>query len=115
MSFQLTYNSENSKIDAMPFKPGQVANPLGAKLRYKHSGRTIKGQLERFAIRNFSPRKLQVLFDSLTARQKVEMFLSVLPFLLPRPQADNLTKEELDRLYQMLNEKANEQPLAKVG
>jgi len=92
----------------MTFIPGQSGNPTGRpKLRVvgagsermRHSSRTVKGALERFIKRNYTARKLQQLFDAMSEKQRLELYQTALPYLMPRPQADAITPEEAEQLY----------------
>ena len=95
----------------MTFIPGQSGNPTGRpKLRVvgagsermRHSSRTVKGALERFIKRNYTARKLQQLYDAMTEKQKLELYLASLPYLVIKPQPDSLTDEQVNAAFEKI-------------
>jgi hypothetical protein len=53
----------------------------------------VKGALERFIKRNYTARKLQQLHDAMTEKQKLELYLASIPYLITKPSPDSLTDE----------------------
>ena len=88
---------------------GKSPNAEGGK---RHSVRTVAGMCERFIKRNFSPTKLQKLFDTLTATQKLELYTTLLPYCVAKKQADTISTDEIDRLYDLLKQAANNEAKA---
>jgi hypothetical protein len=83
---------------------GNSPNPEGARARNKHSARTTKGMIERFLKRNMTPRKLQSLYDGLTALQKIELLGQLLPYVLPKQSPEAIGEAEVELLYQKLEQ-----------
>ena len=97
--------------------PGLIKGmvPLNPNGRPKNSVRSIKGMLERFVRRNASPRQLQKMFDGLREQQKLEMITEILPYVLPKQQADSISHDEINKLYDLLKEKANNETKSKAS
>ena len=100
----------------MPFTPGQSGNPSGrpklhvagpGSARMRHSATTVKGSLERFIKRNYTARKLQKLFDAMTERQRLELYLAALPYLVVKPQVDSLSDDQINQAFEMVQSKLN--------
>lgn len=83
---------------------GKSPNP-GGRPKIVSSVRTIKGMVERFVKKNITPNRLQKMFNGLKESQQLEMLLQLLPYVIPRVQADRLTNEEIEQLYSRLEEK----------
>lgn len=90
------------------WQKGVSGNPAGRR-KMKHSARTLKGTIERFLKRNFTPNKMQELYNELPATQKLTVLTELLPYLMPRQSAVNvktqingLTETELDELYKRI-------------
>lgn len=92
---------------------GKSPNPEGARLRNKHSSRTVKGMVERFVKKNITPNKLQVMYETLKEQQRLEMLLQLLPYVMPKAQAESLTDDELATLYERLENKLSNDVQAK--
>jgi hypothetical protein len=84
------------------FVAGKSGNVNG---RPKHSVRSVKGMVERFVTRNITPTKLQRMFNGLTVHQQIDMLLQLLPYAVAKQSAETLSKEEIERLYQMVEDK----------
>ena len=84
----------------------ESANPAG-RPKNVNSVRTVKGMVERFVKRNISPVKLQGMFNSLKEAQRLEMLLQLLPYVLPKVQADSLSEAEITALYEKLEKSFN--------
>ncbi len=93
------------------FVAGKTGNPAG---RPKNSVRSIKGMVERFVKRNITPNRLQKMYASLSAKDQIEMLLQLLPYTIAKQSPEGLSNEEIDRLYQMV-EDALKNKNAKVG
>lgn len=93
---------------------GKSPNP-GGKSPNRHSVRTVAGMCERFIKRNFTPNKLQALFDTLKATEKLELYTTLLPYCVAKKQADTISNEEIDRLYDLLKQAANNERKAKAS
>jgi hypothetical protein len=84
------------------WKVGQPsANPTG---RPKHSVRTVKGMVERFIKRNITPNKLQVMFNALSEKDKLNMLTELLPYVAPKQTGETINAEDVDRLYDKVME-----------
>lgn len=81
------------------WKAGVSGNPAG---RMKGSVRTVKGMVERFVKKNITPNRMQIMYDQLTSTQKLEMLMQLLPYVMPKAQADSLSQAEIDAIYQKL-------------
>ena len=81
---------------------GHVADPKAG--RKKGSVRSVKGMLSRFVLRELSPQKLKTLFSKLTERDRAYFLIQALPYVCPRESADGLSQEEVDKLYDKLND-----------
>lgn len=80
------------------------ANPAG---RPKNSVRTVKGMVERFVKRNITPNRLQKMFDGLTDLQKLNMLTELLPYVAPKQTAEGISGEEIDKLYEKIQQLQN--------
>ncbi|HEY6975163.1 MAG TPA: hypothetical protein VH396_02670 [Chitinophagaceae bacterium] len=81
-------------------KGGGSPNPGGRKL--KQQTPSIKSKVERFLKKQMSPQKLQVMYDALTAKDKLQMLLELLPYVAAKqtPQSlDALSNGEIEALY----------------
>lgn len=82
--------------------------------RLMHSGRTIRGKVERFIKRNLSPQQLQALYDVLTEKEKLQFLTELLPYILAKPSAgqdmdlSRLTDDQVDHLYTQVMEAARQ-------
>jgi len=87
----------------------QSPNPEGRR-RMKHSAKTIKGSVERFLAKVYTPRKMKEIHDGLNAKGKLEMFDILAKYVLPRQaelsisKYDNLSTDDLRKLRDSLIE-----------
>lgn len=93
---------------------GKSPNPEGRR-KMKHSATTVKGMVERFVKRNMTPNKLQTLYNSLTAVQKVDLLSQLLPYILPKMQAESMSDAEIDLFYQKLEQTIKDVQQRKAG
>lgn len=93
---------------------GKSPNP-GGRGKMKNSARTVKGMVERFIKRNITPRKLQALYDGLTALQKLDLLSQLLPYILPKVQAESMSDAEIDLFYQKLEQTIKDVQQRKAG
>lgn len=87
---------------------GKSPNPEGSRLRKKHSSRTVKGMVERFVKKNITPNKLQRMYDKLTENQRLEMLLQLLPYTIAKVQPDSISKDEVEEIFERIEQKINE-------
>jgi len=78
---------------------GKSANPAG---RPKNSVRTVKGMVERFVRRNITPNKLQKMFGPLNEKDKIDMLLQLLPYVMAKQSSEGINQEEVEKLHEML-------------
>jgi hypothetical protein len=89
-------------------KGGQSPNEHGRPK--KKSSPTITRQIERFVQRNLSPRKLQTLYDSLNARDKLTLITDLLPYAISKkPTAASISFGSLpdDQLNELFDQVVN--------
>ncbi|MEO6980807.1 MAG: hypothetical protein ABI113_20600 [Mucilaginibacter sp.] len=87
-----------------------MANPLwkvgmkspNAAGRAKNSCRTAAGMCERFVKRHYTAYKLGKLLNTLSDKEKLNLYVELLPYTVPRKQAETITSEEVDKLYSMI-------------
>ncbi len=85
-------------------------NPEGRRVtKMNYSSRTLKGSIERFLKRNFTPNKMQELYNELPAGQKLQVLTELLPYHMPKLSAVNIKSQinglndtELDELYKRI-------------
>ena len=84
---------------------GKSPNPKG-RSKMKHSARTVKGMVERFIKRNITPNKLQALYDGLSANNKLNLLIELLPYCAAKQSAlsiessfAELSDTDLNKLY----------------
>jgi hypothetical protein len=101
---------ENKKKAGNPlWKVGVSGNPQGKR---KHSARTVTGMIQRLINRHYSPTKMNKIIEGLTAQQKAEMYLKLLPFIAAPKRAEDLSDEMMDRIlkyHEALKQQANEE------
>lgn len=115
LSYLLMNFNEISKMsNPLWILGGKSPNP-GGRPKSVNSVRTVAGMCERFIKRNFTPNKLQKLFDTLTETQKLELYTTLLPYCVAKKQADTISTEEIDRLYDLLKQAANNEVKAKAS
>ena len=83
-----------------------ISGNLEGRPKSKKSTNTIKAKVSRFILKNASPQKLQGLFDRVTARDKLNFIVELLPYVMPRQsqmsiksQVNSLNQDQLDELY----------------
>ena len=77
-------------------------NPEGGK---RHSVRTPKGMIQAFIKRHISPQKFGKLYNTLTESEKINVLLKLLPYVVAPAQAESLSPEETQELYERLETK----------
>lgn len=95
-----------SKKTSTTWKKGDPSpNPAG-RMKMRNSARTVKGMIERFVKRNITPNKLQTLYDGLTANNKLQFLLELLPYFTAKQSSlsihttfDQLNDADLNKLY----------------
>jgi hypothetical protein len=105
---------EEQNLNSVPgkwVKGMKSPNPQGRKMKY--SSITIRGMVERFVKRNMTPKRIQVLYDQLSPKDKLEFITELLPYTLAKPQAGTdidltkLSNEQVDDLYSRVMSQVN--------
>ena len=87
------------------FVAGKSGNEQG---RPRSSVRSVKGMVERFVRRNITPTKLSKIFEKLTESQKADFLLQLLPYTIAKQSPEGINQEEIDRLYNMVQDALKE-------
>jgi hypothetical protein len=95
------------------FVAGKSGNPEG-RPRNRYSAKTIKGLTERWLKKQMTPGKLTKIFDQLSAKDKAELIVSLIPFCAPRMTDSGISKEEVDKLYDMVEQSLKNQQHGKA-
>ena len=89
---------------------GVSGNSAGRK---PGSKRTIKTTIARFLLRNGSLKELQKNYDLLKeGKERLEFILKLMPYHVAPVQADTISTDEVDRLYDLLKQAANNEAKA---
>ena len=83
------------------FVAGESGN-LEGRPRNRYSAKTIKGLTERWLKKQIARNKLDKIFDQLSAKDKAEFIVSLVPFCTPKMSESSISKEEVDALYDRL-------------
>lgn len=91
---------------------GKSPNPEGAR---RHSIRTPKGMITAFLKRKIPPKKLEKLYDKLTANEQAKFILDLLPYTMGKAQSNSLTEAEISELYNKLETALKNEQAKKAG
>ena len=83
--------------------PGKSGNPEGKR---KGARRNIKTTIARFLFRNGSLKELQANYILLKpGKERLEFILKLMPYHIAPVTADSLTQQEIEQLYEKLEQK----------
>lgn len=86
--------------------PGKSGNPAGRK---KGTVRNLRTTIARFLLRNGSLKELQTNYNLLKqGRERLEFVLKLMPYHIAPIQADSISREEIDELFDRLQKKVDE-------
>lgn len=86
------------------FVAGKSGNAAG---RPKGSARSVRGMLNRFLLRELSPKKLKALYDRLNDQQKIYLLTQSMPFVISRETSEGMSPEQIEALYSKLEDAIN--------
>src|SRR5688572_20862595 len=86
--------------------PNKTGRPRGSK-------RNFKRELERFSARKGTVKELLSLYDRLKEPAlQFEMLKAIWSYTIPKPSVDTISTDEIDRIYDLLKQAANNETKA---
>ena len=92
---------------------GKSGNAAG-RPKNRYSVNTVKGLAERFLKKQMTTRKLNELYEKLSAKDKADFLVSLAPYCTPMMTESGISKEEVEILYDKVQQALKDQQYGKA-